>query len=309
KAYLAISANEMPTLDDGELLDAMAAIAETDQRLAVHAENEEIVRRREQRARDAGESEPVDHARSRPVVAETEAISRVAAFARDTDCPVAIVHTSTGAGARIIADAKARDIDILGETAPHYLRFDESTLREKGNAARINPPLRPAAERDQLWDVGVHGSGIDYLGTDHSPHSDSEKGAADYFQDTWAVNSGFVGLESALPAMHTFVADGRLSVERWVDLASRAPARAWGLYPGKGSLRVGTDADLTIVDPTVNWTLDRVELESKSTTTPWDGEGFVGAVDTTIVRGTVVYKDDTVVAKPGHGMAVRSEGT
>lgn len=308
KAYLAISANDMATLDDGELLDTMEAVAGTGRRLAVHAENEAVVDRRESAARAAGRRRPIDHARSRPVVAEAEAVSRVVTFAHETDCPVSVVHTSTGTGAEIIADAKADDVDIRGETCPQYLWFDEDALETKGNAARINPPLRPAAERRQLWSAVIDGSGIDYLGTDHSPHTDAEKGADDYFRDTWTVNSGFVGLESAVPAMLTYVNDDRLALERWVELASRRPAQVWGLYPRKGSLRVGSDADLTVLDMDAEWTLDRDQLRSKSTTTPWDGEPFVGAVETTMVRGTVVYEDGAVVAEPGHGRVVRPEG-
>jgi dihydroorotase/allantoinase len=308
KSYLAISANDMATLDDGELLDAMAAVADTGRPLAVHAENADIVDRREAGARDAGRNRPIDHARSRPVVAETEAVSRLVTFARETGCRVSVVHTSSGSGAALIADAKSDGIDIRGETCPQYLWFEEEALEAKGNAARINPPLRPAQERERLWSAGIHGDGVDYLGTDHSPHRDAEKGADDYFQNTWTVNSGFVGLETEVPAMLTFVDEGRITLEQWIDLASRGPAKAWGLYPQKGSLRVGTDADLTIVDPDATWTLDKDRLQSKSTTTPWDGERFVGAVETTIVRGTVVYDDDSVVADPGYGQVVRVDG-
>lgn len=308
KAYLAISANDMATLDDGELLDAMAAVADADRRLAVHAENAAVVDRREARAREDGRNRPIDHARARPIVAETEAIARLVTFARETGCPVSVVHMSSGSGAELVAEAKADGVDVRGETCPQYLWFDEGALLEKGNAARINPPLRPAAERRRLWAAGIDGGGVDYLGTDHSPHTDAEKGADDYFRDTWRVNSGFVGLESAVPAMLTLVNDGRLTLERWVELASRRPARVWGLYPRKGSLRVGTDADLTVVDPDTGWTLDRDRLHSRSTTTPWDGESFVGAVETTIVRGTVVYEDGSVVGEPGHGTVVRPEG-
>ncbi len=207
-----------------------------------------------------------------------------------------------GRGAR--RRGKDRGIDVTAETMPHYLWFTEDVMREKGNVARIQPPIRDQEEQDLLWEQ-VQGDGIDCIATDHSPHTDEEKGMDDPFKNTWEVISGFVGLETEVPAMLSFVNEGRMSLEQWINMHSTQPAKIWGMYPEKGSLQVGTDADFTIFDLEEEWTLeDRHSLHSKNTVTPFEGESFTGSVETTIVRGNVVYEDGEVVGESGYGNQV-----
>jgi dihydroorotase/allantoinase len=213
-------------------------------------------------------------------------------------------HLSSGSAAEIVADAKDDGVDVTAETMPHYLQFNEPVMDRQGNAARVNPPIRTEEERQKLWEVGIEGDGIDCIATDHAPYTDEEKGIDDPFQNTWNVKSGFVGVETEVSAMYTLVDGGQLTVERWVDLHSRKPAQTWGLYPQKGSLQVGTDADFTILDPDADWTVDRHELRSKSRVTPYDGEVLTGKVTTTVVRGEVVF-DDEVTGEPGYGSVVK----
>lgn len=309
KVFLGTTFGEIEPPDDGELHDAMGTIAETGKRVGFHEENDEILSYYGERFREEGRDRPLDHAHSRPVVAEAEAVQRMVLFSEDTGCPVHMFHLSSGTGAEIVAEAKRRGVDVTAETTPHYLWFTEAVLEEKGNVARVQPPIRDAAERDLLWEAGVHGDGVDCIATDHAPHSDEEKGLDDPFRNTWESISGFVGLESEVPAMLTFVNEGRLSMGRWAFLHSTRPAQIWGLYPEKGSLRVGTDADFTVVDPDREWTLDCTDQRSKSHATPFDGETFVGKPTTTVVRGAVVYDDGEVIADPGHGEAVESGPT
>lgn len=309
KVFLGTTFGEIEPPDDGELHDAMKTIAETGKRVGFHEENDQILSYYAERFREEGRNRPLDHARSRPVVAEAEAVQRMTLFAEDTGCPVHMFHLSSGTGAEIVARRKRRGVDVTAETMPHYLRFTEEVLEEKGNVARVQPPIRNAVERELLWEAGVYGDGIDCFATDHAPHTDKEKGLDDPFANTWESISGFVGLETEVPAMLTFVNEGRLSMEEWAFMHSTRPAQIWGLYPEKGLLRIGTDADFTIVDPTREWTLECMDQRSKSHATPFDGETFVGRATMTVVRGEIVAADGDVVADPGYGEIVESGNT
>ena len=306
KIFLGSTVGDVPPPTDGEILEAMNAIRDTGKRLGFHEENDEIVAHTEARVRREGRNRPIDHARSRPVLAEREAVERMVTFAEETGVAIHMFHVSSGDAAAAVADGKDRGVDVTAETTPHHLWFTEDVLEEKGNVARIQPPIRDADQRERLWEVGIHRGAIDCVATDHSPHTDAEKGMDDPFANTWESISGFVGLETEVPAMLSFVDEGRLTLEEWVELHSTRPAQVWGMYPQKGSLQVGTDADFTIVDPDREWTLtDRSVLHSKSTVTPFEGESFVGRAEITVVRGEVVYEDGMVVGEPGYGTRVR----
>jgi dihydroorotase/allantoinase len=309
KVFLGTTFGEIEPPTDGELYDAMSDAADVGKRIGFHQENDEIIAHVERQFRDEGRNRPLDHARSRPVVAEAEAVSRIVLLANHADCPVHMFHLSSGTAADIVADGKHSGVNVTAETTPHYLWFTESVLEEKGNVARIQPPIRDADERKRLWEEGIRGGGVDCIATDHAPHTDEEKGVDDPFANTWDSVSGFAGLESQVPAMLTFLSRGRLSLEEWVYMDSTRPAQIWGLYPQKGSLLVGTDADFTIVDPQREWTLNRESLRSKSTATPFAGERFTGKPTKTVVRGEIVYEDGEVKTVPGHGQLVPSEGT
>ncbi len=305
KVFLGTYIDELEPPSDGQLHEAMSEIAALGRRLGAHTENREIIAHYRDALQQEGRDDPLDFARSRPAVAEEEGVSRVVTLARDTGCPLHIFQLSTGRSAAIVRDAKRDAVDVTAETTPHYLWFTEAEMEEKGSVACIQPPLRSAEERESLWEIGIDGGAIDCIATDHSPHTDEEQGLTDPDPSIWDVSTGFVGLESEVPALLTFVDQGRLTLEQWVTLHSTRPAKIWGMYPEKGSLQVGTDADFTIVDPEAEWTLDRTELHSKNTATPFDGERFVGKATHTCVRGTLVYEDGAVAGEPGYGRRIR----
>jgi len=301
KVFLGTTVGEVPPPDDGQLLDAMRDAADAGVRVGFHEEDAEIIDHETAEARTAGRSRPLDHARARPVVAEREAIARIGLFAAETDCQVHAFHVSAGSAAAELARARERGVDFTAEATPHHLWFTEEVLQEKGNVARVNPPLRPQRERDGLR-VALADGTVGCVGSDHAPHTDADKGVDEPHGDTWASTSGFVGAETAAPALLTLVDEGLLTVEAWVDRHARAPARTWGLYPEKGSLQVGTHADVTVVDPDGEWTCSREDLHSKNTVTPFDGERFVGRPTATVVRGAVVYHErEGVLGDPGDG--------
>ncbi|MFP8891795.1 allantoinase AllB [Natrialbaceae archaeon A-CW2] len=304
KIFLGSTVGDVPPPTDGEILEAMELIEGTGKRLGFHEENGEIVDHYTTQFKAAGKNEPIDFAHSRPVIAEREAIERMLTFAEETGAKVHMYHVSSGSGAEAVARGKDRGIDVTAETCPHYLWFTEDVLREKGNVARIQPPIRDADQRDRLW-TALQSGAIDCIATDHAPHTDEEKLVDDPFGNTWDAISGFVGLETEVPALLTFVDQGRLTLEEWVYHHATRPAQVWGMYPQKGSLQVGTDADFTIVDPEHEWTLeDRHTLHSKNCVTPFEGETFTGKATTTVVRGEVVYQDGSVVGESGFGTRV-----
>ncbi|ARS90195.1 allantoinase AllB [Natrarchaeobaculum aegyptiacum] len=308
KVFLGSTVGDVPPPSDGEIIEAMERIQETGKRLGFHEENGEIIDYYTERFQTEGRNEPIDHAHSRPVIAEREAVERMITFAEETGAKIHMFHVSSGSAAEAVARGKDRGVDVTAETCPHYLWFTEEVLREKGNVARVQPPIRDADEHERLWSVGIDDGAIDCIATDHAPHTSDEKMVDDPFGNTWDAISGFVGLETEVPAMLTFVDQGRLSLEEWVYRHATRPAQVWGLYPQKGSLQVGTDADFTIVDPDREWTLeDADELHSKSRVTPFEGESFVGDAVTTVVRGEIVYDDGAVVGDSGYGTAVGLE--
>ncbi|MFA9416705.1 allantoinase AllB [Natrinema sp. HArc-T2] len=304
KIFLGSTVGDVPPPNDGEILEAMERIGETGKRLGFHEENGEIIDHYTERFQAEGRNEPIDHSHSRPVIAEQEAVERMLTFAEETDAKIHMFHVSSGSAAEAVARGKARGVDVTAETCPHYLWFTEEVMREKGNVARVQPPIRDADEQARLWNALEDGA-IDTIATDHAPHTPDEKKVDDPFGNTWDAISGFVGLETEVPAMLSFVDQGRFTLEEWVHHHSTRPARVWGMYPQKGSLQVGTDADFTIVDPDAEWTLeDRETLHSKNCVTPFEGESFTGKAVTTIVRGAVVYEDGDVVGESGYGTRV-----
>jgi dihydroorotase/allantoinase len=302
KVLLATS-NDALAVNDGQLYEMMKEIAKTGKPLAIHAENDEMNKYYKDKFQQAGKSEPIHHARSRPVISEIEAVSRSILFAEQTGCPIHIVHLGSGSGVEKIIEAKKRGVNVTAETLPQYLRFSEDVLRKKGNAARMNPPIREQEEREKLWKHGIDDEGIDCIGTDHAPHTPEEKGMDDPLE-TWGTLSGFVGLETEVPSMLTFVNEGKIPMDKWIYMHSTRPAQIYGLYPQKGSLQVGTDADFTLFNPEETWTLDARDLHSKTKVSPFDGESFTGKVTRTIVRGDLVYDHGTVTGKSGYGKQI-----
>ena len=307
KVFLGRTVGGIEAPNDGELLDAMETVADLGKRLGFHEENDEIRHHREWQYRDEDKTAAIWHNRSRPPIAEAEAVSRVCLFADHTGCPVHMFHLSSGSAAQRLAEWREKGVDATSETCPHYLWFTEDIVEKRGAQARVQPPLRSKDERDRLWAVGMDGGAVDCIATDHAPHTDAEKALEDPDQTVWETSGGFVGVETQVPAMLTFVDEGRLSLRRWVAMHTKRPAEIWGMYPQKGSLAVGTDADFTVVDPDERWTLDRETLHSKNTPTVWDDASFVGAVEMTVLRGEVVYDGDRVIGEPGDGRRAETD--
>lgn len=287
-AYLGLPGN-----DDGFLWDLLAAAAGAGAMVNPHAENIEIVwRTREAARRDEPVNPLVAWGRSRPAIAEAEAASRVAYLASQHDASIYAVHTSSELALRALLERRAHQRDVFIETCPHYLVLDETA--EVGTYGKVNPPLRTAADREALWTALAEGA-IDVVGSDHVPRHRSAKE-----KDIWSASAGFPGLQTLLPLM---LSEGHvkrgLPLETIVDVVATRPAQLFGMFPRKGVIAVGADADLAIVDFGRSYRLGWDEVASAAAYTPFSDIDINCAVTDTVVGGRIVVRDGAVVAEPG----------
>jgi allantoinase len=302
KAFLCDSGLEtFPHLNEFDLLDAVQACADAGVLLALHAEDPDHTRRLSQAAKANRQNAPLDWARSRPPATEVEAVRRALDLGRATGARLHFVHISTAAAVRLIATARANGQDVSVETCPHYLLLDETDFERLGSLGKCAPPLRSRAEVEALWPTVLDGA-VDWIASDHSPCPPSLKTP----DDIWSAWGGLGGVQSSLVALLTEGVHRRnLSLPRVASLTAANPARRLGLWPRKGSLEVGGDADLTLVDLNDSWTLRKADLQTRWPVSPYLGRTFHGRVRMTLVRGTVVWQDGGPRVAPGFGRLVR----
>jgi dihydroorotase len=286
KLYMGNTFGRIPSPSTGAMLEAFEVVAPTGKRISLHAETNSIMERRESRLRESGRIDPIAHLAARPAVVAVEAVARAAILAEWTGARIHVLHISSAAELRPLAEAKARGVDITGETCPHYLLLTEADYEKFGGIIRVNPPVREAPNRQPLWNALCDGT-VDMIATDHAPHAPDEKTR----NDIWTVDCGFPGVETQMPLMLTEVNRGRATLQDYVRWSAESPAKIWGLYPRKGALTVGSDADIAIVDLNREWTIDDAQIQSRSKISPWHGRKVTALPIHTIVRGRFVMKD------------------
>lgn len=293
KIFMGSTVGGVPAPDDGGMLRAFELVRETGLRIGVHAENNPIMDYLTAKLKAAGRTDPLAHVEARPAVAEAEAIQRAILFARTAGCKLHIYHLSSMEGVEMIREAQDRGIDVSAETGPHYLMLDENYMKKVGGVLKMNPPIRSREHGEALWDAILDGT-VEVIDTDHSPHSKEEK----YNDNIWKVTPGFVGVETKVPLMLTQVNAGKLSLNQYVKLVTENPARLFNLYPQKGTIKVGSDGDFTIIDMDKEGIIDSKKLHSRNTVTPFDGWKVKGMPVYAVVRGNIVMKDGEIVGKP-----------
>lgn len=286
KLYMGNTFGRIPSPTTGAMLEAFEVVAPTGKRISLHAETNSIMERRESRLRAAGRTEAIAHLAARPAVVAVEAVARAAILAEWTGARIHVLHISSAAELRPLAEAKARGVDITGETCPHYLLLSEADYATFGGIVRVNPPVREAANQQPLWDALLDGT-VDMIATDHAPHAPDEKTRP----DIWTVDCGFPGVETQMPLMLTEINRGRATIQDYVRWSADNPAKIWGLYPRKGTLTVGSDADIAVVDLNRAWTIEDAAIQSRSRISPWQGRRATALPIHTIVRGRFVMKD------------------
>jgi allantoinase len=291
KAFLCNSGlPEFPRADDLTLFEGMRVAAACGLPVAVHAESEEITAGLTRRVRDAGGSDVRAFLASRPVLAEVEAIQRAALLAREAGAWLHIVHISSGRGVAAALEARARGTNLTIETCPHYLFFTEEDMVRLGAVAKCAPPLRPADERDALWQHVLNGN-VDMIASDHSPSSPELKCDADFFR----VWGGIAGVQSRLAVLIEAGHHQRgLTLPAIAQLSAAMPADKFRI-PGKGAIAPGYDADLTLIDLGASSRLRSEELHQRHKQSPYRDYRFRGTVRRTLLRGRTIFRDGTTV--------------
>jgi len=295
KVFLGTSTGDIASPSLGTLIEQMTNSAAFGLRIGFHAENSEINSHfTSLMKRSVGIQDGILLSRARPVISETLAIQTVIALAQFTQANAHIHHVTSKDGCLLIAEAKQKGVKITAETCPHYLLFNSSMDK----AHKVYPPVREEMHRKSLWDA-IGGKTIDMLASDHAPHTAGEKSLP-----VWEAPAGLSGVETTVPLMLNEVNKGRLSINDFVRIASETPAKIWSIYPRKGSLLPGADADFTVVDMNKRHKINACESHSKSKTSAYDGMETQGAPAATIVRGKFVMKDGCLTGAKGFGRLV-----
>ncbi len=270
--------------------------------VCVHCEDDRIIS--EINDNWKGEYRPVDHAAQRPSEAEAAAIRYVGGIAQELDMPVYIVHLSSKKGLEVVRDLREKGVKVIVETTPHYLFLDKSKLEgELGPLYVMTPPLRTKEDNEALQDALVDGE-IQVVATDHCSFTYEQKLES---HDCRTIYPGIPGTEELLPLIYNFGhTSGQLSMGQIVNLLSTGPAKQFGLYPKKGILREGSDADIVLFDPSEIWTISRETTHSASGYTPYEGTTVMGRVKMTYLRGRLIMGDGIYLGLEGDGQFVKA---
>ncbi|MDH5703829.1 MAG: dihydroorotase family protein [Aigarchaeota archaeon] len=303
--YMAESIPELEMVGDGVLLEAFKIIRDLNCLAGVHAEDWEIISYLTEKLKRAGRKDPLAHPESRPDIAEMEAISRALLLARRTGVRLHIFHLTTKAGIDLIEKAKKSGQDISCEACTHHLLFKTEDMKKYGPYLKCNPPIRSEENRRSLWEGLTRGT-IDMVSTDHWPLTKSDKEVG--WKNIWKAGAGMPGVETRMPLMFTYgVQRKRISMRTFLRVTSENPAKRLGLYPRKGVIAVGSDADLTVLDLKKKTKIKAEKMHTKCQFTPYEGWEVVGMPSLTLVRGEVVMEGGEIKSKPGYGTYVRRD--
>lgn len=302
KAFLSNSGVDFERIDDDLLHAGLVAMRRLGNVLAVHAENEYVAAHLGRELRAAGRTDRASWSASRPPAVEIEAVTRAAYWAGVTGGRLHVVHVTVPEAFAALAHARRLGARVTGETCPHYLCLDETDFERLGPAAKCAPPLRARREVEALWECVFDGL-VETIGSDHSPCPWEDKARG--MDDIWQAWGGISGVQTMLPALLTEGVHKRgLPLPLLARLTATNPARLFGLYPHKGALLPGADADLTVIDLEPRWTLSAADLLYKNQHSAYVGQEFHGRVERTFVRGVEVYAAGKVLVEPGFGRLV-----
>jgi dihydroorotase (multifunctional complex type) len=298
KFFVSNAGPDWPQTFDGDIINGFREIAGVNGLALIHAENDQIILDNLNRLKDEGRKDYSAYLEVRPRIAEVEAGRRILQYLEETSCGGLILHTSIPDTVYRAAEARIRGVKANIETCPQYLYLTEDDVKEKGPWVKFAPPARKKETVLKMREL-LNKGWIDTVATDHSPYSKEEKETG--FEDILDAPNGVPGLEPFLSLLLNGVNDGWLSLERLAEVTSENPARIFGLYPKKGALRVGSDADLVIVDLDKEVTIRNENQITACGWTPYDGYQVKGAPTLSALRGKVIMEDREVVGKKGYG--------
>ena len=287
---------------DGEILLAMQQAARSGATVMMHAENGIAIDQLVAQAIAAGHTDPVYHSLTRPPELEGEATSRAITLAKVANCPLYIVHLTAAQALEAVAEARDTGQNVFAETCPQYLYLSIDDLARpdfEGAKFVCSPPLRPKSHQESLW-RGLRTNDLSVVSTDHCPFcfkDQKELGRGNFTK----IPNGFGSIEHRMDLLHSGVVAGQLTLPRWVEVASTTPARMFGLYPRKGVIAVGSDADIVIYDPQARQALSAATHHMNVDYSAYEGIEVTGRVVTTLSRGRAVIEDGEYRGSPGHG--------
>lgn len=299
KAFMTKASPEYPNCDDFVMLKGMKEISKVGSIVGVHAENSIITEGYEKEFKKLGCNSGKYHEMSRPEISEIEAIQRALLFAEETGCRIHLCHLSTARGINIIDEAKRKGVDVTVETCPHYLTLTVDDLEKKGGFAKCNPPLRSKNNMEKLWEL-VKWDKIDCIGTDHTIYTDEDR--SKHGDDIWSMPPGIGASDLFVPLMIDEGFNKRnIEILKIAKLISTNSAKRFGIYPQKGVIQIGSDADLIIVDTNSEWIYkgEKSFSKSKCINGPYEGRKINASIKKTIVRGKTVFENGNITVKKG----------
>jgi dihydropyrimidinase len=293
---------------DGEIVRAMTRAAETGAVIMMHAENGIAIDQLVAQALAAGKTDPVQHGLTRPPELEAEASHRAITLAQVTGSPLYIVHLSAAEALQAVAEARDTGQNVFAETCPQYLYLSLDDLARpdfEGAKYVASPPLRPREHQGTLW-RGLRTNDLSVVSTDHCPFcfkEQKELGRGDFSK----IPNGIPGVEHRMDLLHQGVVAGELSLARWVEVAATTPARMFGLYPRKGIIAPGSDADIVLYDPRATQVLSAGTHHMNVDYSAYEGFEITGQVRTVLSRGQVVIEGGEYHGHTGHGKFLRRD--
>lgn len=289
KSFMASSSPSFPAVDTTALYRAMVLIAETGLPYGIHAEDDNLVLSGIKRMQDAGRTDAMAHAESRPALVESVAVSEVLHLAEVTGCWVHICHCASPDALHLIADARARGVRVTVETCPQYLALNTDDLVTLKGYGRCAPSLRTQDEVDHIWDY-VLDETIDLICSDHCGFTREQKDAGE--DDIFRAPLGLSGVQTLLPVFFDSAVNKRsLNLSQFVRQIATNPAQVFDIYPRKGTIAVGSDADVIVFDPDRTWTVRDEDMVHKQKWTPFNGKTITGRVIRTLRRGETIFDD------------------
>mgnify|MGYP006170940547 CR=1 FL=1 len=288
--------------DDGQILRAMQRSAENGGLIMMHAENGIAIDVLVEQALQRGETDPRYHGEVRKVLLEAEATHRAIQLARVAGAPLYVVHVSAEEAVAELAAARDKGLDVFGETCPQYLFLSTDNLAEpdfEGAKYVCSTPLRPREHQAALW-RGLRTNDLQVVSTDHCPFcftGQKELGRGDFSK----IPNGLPGVENRMDLLHQAVLDGHITRRRWIEIACATPARMFGLYPKKGTIAPGADADVVVYDPAATQVISAETHHMNVDYSAYEGKQVTGRVETVLSRGELVIDQREFTGRAGHG--------
>ncbi|MFH8791608.1 dihydropyrimidinase [Streptomyces sp. NPDC017941] len=289
--------------DDGQILRAMQRSADNGGLIMMHAENGIAIDVLVEQALQRGETDPRHHGEVRKVLLEAEATHRAIQLARVAGAPLYVVHVSAEEAVAELAAARDKGLPVFGETCPQYLFLSTDNLAEpdfEGAKYVCSTPLRPREHQAALW-RGLRTNDLQVVSTDHCPFcftGQKELGRGDFSK----IPNGLPGVENRMDLLHQAVVDGHISRRRWIEIACATPARMFGLYPKKGTIAPGADADVVVYDPAATQVISAETHHMNVDYSAYEGRQVTGRVETVLSRGEPVVEGREFTGRAGHGV-------